>query len=162
MTNVTTLTQYQWLDRLQQMLPNYLNSLQLADQPGHFLPCIKGVTEVGSCFGLKLYYMLGLWQTLELQSQEAWIAFLKSFQVDSYAQVKSVTHNAFVDPPVIEYLAAQIPWYQRFAKRIFPGKEMTYVQQVIIAETKQAIATLAQIGAACTTLCRFSNGACRC
>jgi hypothetical protein len=148
-----TPTQYKWLERLNDDLPRYLQTLQSADQPGRFLPCVNGVTEVGrqmalgfSCFALKLYYTLGLWQGLEPQKRMAWIAFLKSFQVDGSPMGGGVTRNAFIDPPVMKCLAAQVPWHRWLVERVFRPKHLTFVQRVIISETKQAIATLAEIG----------------
>jgi hypothetical protein len=148
-----SLTQYEWLDRLHEELPRYLQTLESPDQPGRFLPCVEGATKVGqqvtlgfSCFALKLYYTLGLWQALEPQKQSAWIAFMKSFQVEGNPLGGWVTHNAFIDPPEVRYLAAQVPWHRRLIERVFRPKHPSFLQQVIIAETKQAIATLAQIG----------------
>jgi hypothetical protein len=127
--------------------------LEWPDQPGRFLPCKTGVTEVGrqmalgfSCFALKLYYMLGLWQTLASSQQAAWIALLKSFQKDEYRLLGRTYQNAFIDPPVVNYLASQVSWRQRLGGLILRPRPLTFVQQVITAETKQAIATLAEIG----------------
>lgn len=147
-----TLTQCEWLERLNDELPRYLHTLESPEQPGRFLPCANGATKVGrqmalgfSCFALKLYYTLSLWQDLEPQKQAAWTAFLKSFQVYSNPTGGWVARNAFIDPPVVKYLTAQVPWHRRLVERVFRPKHLAYLQKVIIAETKQAIATLAEI-----------------
>ncbi|NJN95349.1 MAG: hypothetical protein HC875_15185 [Anaerolineales bacterium] len=133
-------------------LPGYLQTLEWPNQPGRFLPCKTGVTEVGrqmalgfSCFALKLYHILGLWSALEVQRQTAWIAFLKSFQAEGYAPHGRVSHNAFIDPPLVNYLLAQTPWQRRLIEPLFRPRQLTYTQKVIIAETKQVIATLAEV-----------------
>ena len=145
--------QTEWLAKLSDTLPRYLETLQIPDQPGRFLPCVEGATELGqqvalglSCFAVKIYYTLGLWEELDSQERDAWIAFLKSFQVDGNPTDDWVTHNAFIDPPVTSYLAAQVPWRRRLIEPVFRPKHLTYLQRVIIAETKQAIATLVEVG----------------
>jgi len=147
------MTRSLWLEGLRDELIQYLQTLEAPDQPGRFFPCVEGATEVGkqvalgfSCFAVKIYYTLGLWEKLHPRRREAWIAFLKSFQVDGNPTDDRVTHNAFIDPPEIRYLAAHVPWHQRIINRIFFPKRLTPVQRVIIAETKQAIATLAEVG----------------
>ena len=84
--------QTEWVAQLNDTLPHYLRTLEVADQPGCFLPCVEGATEVGrqvtlgfSCFAVKIYYTLGLWGELDSSKRDAWIDFLKSFQVDGSA-----------------------------------------------------------------------------
>lgn len=145
--------QTEWLAKLNDTLPQYLQTLQVSEQPGRFFPCVEGATELGkqvalgfSCFAVKTYYTLGLWEELHPRERNAWIAFLKSFQVDGKPTDDRVTHNAFIDPPETRYLAAHVPWQRRLIQRMFLPKRLTPVQRVIIAETKQAIATLVQVG----------------
>lgn len=146
-------TQTEWLEKLNDTLPQYLQTLEVPDQPGRFFPCVEGTTELGkqvalgfSCFAAKIYYTLGLWEELDSRERDDWIAFLKSFQVDGNPTDDRVTHNAFIDPPETRYLAAHVPWQRRLIQRMFLPKRLTPVQRVIIAETKQAIATLVQVG----------------
>lgn len=145
--------QTEWLAKLNDTLPLYLATLQVPNQRGRFLPCAQGATEVGkrvalgfSCFALKIYYTLGLWERLPSDEQEAWIVFLKSFQVDGKWGSDGITHNAFIDPSAIRYLAGQVTWRRRLIERFFPPRRLTPLQRAIIAETKQAIATLVQVG----------------
>lgn len=155
MPNLMAPSQSEWVKCLNSSLPAYLQSLEWADQPGRFLPSAAGVTELGqqialgfSCFALKLYHILGLWSCQEPQRQAAWITFLKSFQEEGSTLKGSINHNAFTDPPLVNYLARQVPWRRRLAESLFHPKQLTYMQKVIVAETKQAIATLAEIGQA--------------
>lgn len=145
--------QTEWLAKLNDTLPRYLQTLEAPDQPGRFFPCAEGATEPGkqvalgfSCFALKIYYTLGLWDRLHPEEQEAWIAFLKSFQINGKSGGDWVTRNAFVDPPVARYLASQVPRRRRLIERVFQPKHLTHLQRAIIAETKQAIATLSEVG----------------
>lgn len=150
-----TPTQTEWVNCLNDKLPDYLQSLEWSDQVGRFLPSAAGVTELGqqvalgfSCFALKLYHMLGLWSCQEPQRQAAWITFLKSFQEEDSTLKGRINHNAFIDPPLVNYLAGQVSWRRRLTESLFHPKQLTYRQKVIVAETKQAIATLAEIGQA--------------
>jgi hypothetical protein len=153
MSNFITSTQSEWLKCLNDKLPFYLQTLERPDQPGRFLPSTAGVTELGqqmalgfSCFALKLSHMLGLWSGQEAQRQAAWINFLKSFQREENTLKGNIKHNAFIDPAVVDYLAGQVSWRRRLIESLLRPKQLTYVQKVVIAETKQAIATLAEIG----------------
>jgi len=142
-----------WVLHIEEGLIQFVHSLQIVAQPGKFMPCLQGVRKRGrrvslgfSCFALKLYYMLGLWDDLDCQTQKAWIAFLKSFQITGTFWQHRVLRNAFIDPPVIEYLKQQVPRYQRFMQAFFFSRTFGLLQKTIIAETKQTLATLMQVG----------------
>lgn len=147
------MNQVDWLRSLSYHVVRFLWTLQVPDRPGRFLPCVDGATELGkqvalgfSCFAVKIYYTLGLWEELQPRQREAWIAFLKSFQVDGNTIDDPIAHNAFLDPPVVHDAYSRIPRSRRLLHRVFPPKSLTHPQRVIIAETKQTIATLAQVG----------------
>ena len=148
------MSQLDWVKKLKDSLPKFLNKLKVVpDQPGRFLPCSEGFTGEGkqialgfSCFALKIYYMLGLWEGIPVQERKDWIDFLKSFQLDNKPTDVKEIYNAFIDKPVIAYLKRQMPWYKRFTGHVFRSHQLTHLQETIIAETKQAIATLAQVG----------------
>ncbi len=145
----------EWVQHIEEGLIQFLYALQIPEQPGRFLPCLQGLKLKGrnaalgfSCFALKLYYMLGLWEALDEQTQESWIAFLNSFQVRGKNWQHRVLRNAFIDPVVITCLKQKIPRYQRFMHDYFFSSNMlTLSHKIIIAETKQTIATLIQVGA---------------
>lgn len=145
--------QREWLECLKDGMLCYLQKLELKDQPGRFLPCVNGATELGrqvvlgfSCFALKLYYTLRLWQDLTTQKRNKWTALIQSFQANGCLIHDKVAHNAFLDPPVVAHTYSRIPRFRKFLYRVFPPKGLTYPQRVIIAETKQAIASLEQVG----------------
>ena len=147
------MNQSDWLMRVKDSLVEFLDILQITGKTGRFLPCTKGSTQEGrqialgfSCFALKVYYTLGLWEKLHLKEQKSWIDFLRSFQTRGNPRGNWVAYNAFIDEPVMTYLGRQTSWYKDLIDRVFYPNRLTYLQRVIIAETKQAIATLAQVG----------------
>lgn len=136
-----------WLRRLQESVPAYLDQLRLGDEIGRYLPCKAGATPVGremalgwSCFALKLHHMLGLWPALPEEDRLAWISFLQSFQ-------KNDGEGAFVDPPEIAYLEAHVPFRERLRSLLRRGQPTHSAGAITLAETKQAIASLAEVGA---------------
>lgn len=140
--------------QLNETLPLYLQTLVIPEQPGQFLPCVKGVKKRGrrvalgfSCFALKLYYMLGLWENLDSQAQNAWLGYLKSFQIPGKLWQNRIFRNAFLDPPVIEYLQQRFSRRERFMRTFFWSKQPGKTEKIVMAETKQALATLMQVGA---------------
>ncbi len=156
-----------WLETLNETLPHYLQTLAVPDQPGRFLPCVKGVTRLGrrvalgfSCFALKIHYTLGLWQQLTKAEQKVWLDFIKSFQTDGNPLNQPTAYNAFLDPSIVydayaytryptQLLYQVYPYLRRpwiFFQRMLHPENLTHQQRVIIADTKQAIATLAEVG----------------
>ena len=149
-----------WIDFIDEKILSFLSSLQIKSQPGRFLPCLRGVTEEGkkaalgfSCFALKIFFMLGQWNKLEKKEQDSWIFLIKSFQNnDSVVQEDPIKKNAFIDPALITHLESNgQPFFLRsllkeFIKPSQNSEFLTNTQRVIIAETKQALATLAEVG----------------
>ncbi|HLC15973.1 MAG TPA: hypothetical protein VJL89_07075 [Thermodesulfovibrionia bacterium] len=134
-------------------VPKFLETLAVRKQPGRFYPCAKGMTRLGrkaglgfSCFGLKTYYTLGLWEELGEEKKSQWISFINSFQDQGNPLHVVFDENAFIDPPVIKGVRKRIPMLKRMKNRLFRPKKLTQLQEVLIAETKQAVATLAQVG----------------
>ena len=148
-----------WINGIEERILSFLSSLEIDDQPGRYLPCLKGVTPEGeniamglSCFALKTYHMLGQWEKLDHGYQNSWISFIKSFQyIDNDTQNNSFKKNAFIDPVLINYLESnKAPFSVRSAvKRILkPGQPKEFLnstERAVIAETKQALATLAEV-----------------
>ena len=147
------MNQSDWLTRVQESVVAFLDRLKIPSTPGLFLHCIKGLTQEGrtvalgfSCFALKIYYALGLWDNLSQEEKTDWIHFLKSFQTSTITVGGLISYNAFIDEAIITYLSRQKAWYESLMDRVFYPNRLTYLQRVIIAETKQAVATLAQVG----------------
>ena len=151
--NVFPPSQKRWLQGLNDQLPAYLQKLEFPSQVGQFLPCKTGATEFGkqlalgySCFALKTYYMFGLWQGLDAQKQTEWIRFIKSYQIKGRYGGDILTTNAFIDPPLVDFHKSRDTFRQRVMHYFKPYGKLTMQQAVIIAETKQAIATLLEVG----------------
>ncbi len=134
-------------------VPAYLNGLAVQDMPGQFRPCLKGATELGSrltlgysCFALKTVYTIRHWDQLSAESRARWLDLIRSFQLRGRYVRDVIRQDAFLDPTAVAYLESRIPMLRRVVQRISPGRVLTYVQKVIVSETKQAIATLADVG----------------
>ena len=162
-----------WVKQLRDTLPGYLSSLQEDENIGRYLPCAVGATRLGkkvslgfSCFAVKLAKILGLWQAFPAQTQIAWINFIQSFQVSGIAFQSPFAKNAFIDPAVIYssrhywvypeqllyQLYANLLNRRGFSRKIVKAKVLSSRERSLIAETKQAIATLAEMGAQSLTI----------
>ena len=135
-----------WFRELEQSVPAYLERLRLGAEPGRYLPCVRGTTPVGremslgfSCFALKTLHILGLWELVDENERTAWIEFLRSFQEPN-------ADGAFVDDAELNYLRAHAPWRERVARWLGKGGA-GFAHSILLAETKQAIASLAEVGA---------------
>lgn len=147
-----------WLHHLPEQIAGFLESVHVAGQSGRYRPAAAGLTPQGeqialgySCYAHKVAYMLGLWDTLPEAERAAWNAFLCSFQVEGRPYRTQADHNAFIDPVVAGYLRAAMPrqpWRERLRRAIVQRGRATGFDRVLVSETKQAIATLAQVGAA--------------
>jgi len=136
-----------WVRELKESIPKWLEKVSKPDQSGRFYPCLEGRTSVGSqaalgfsCFALKIYRILGLWEQLKAEQRRRWIDFILSFQ-----RSEPPYKGGFVDPPILDHCDS---WKRRIVdmllKRGHPG--LSRRKGTLIAETKQAIATLADIG----------------
>ena len=145
-----------WIKDLKKNLPNYLESLKIVDFHFKFTNENKSNNFVNlnlapSCFALKIYYMIGLWDTLENNKKLGWINFINSFQTNS----KIFPSNSFVDQNYLnsfnkisfkKYLKNLV----KSVLNIFLKKKYVTNQEklndFIKAESKQAISTLFQVG----------------
>jgi len=143
-----------WERRLAVELPAFLADLAVTGQVGRYRPCRRGATPQGraaalgfSCFALKLEYMLGLWQRRDDAERAAWVAFLQSFQNPLEAAGEPWRRGAFVDPALDRYFQ-HFPLTRRLVRLVRGGlAPAESLRRAVIAETKQAIATLAEVGA---------------
>ena len=135
-----------WLKKVQESLPTWLEKLSVKGQPGRFYPCLDGRTKVGedavlgfSCFALKIFYITGLWDKLGLKEKNAWLDFIRSFQHPS--------SGAFLDRAILDNCDPLLARIRRFFFSQVQHKNLSHLKATIIAETKQAIATLDHVGA---------------
>lgn len=137
-----------WLQSLGESVPAFLASLNAGLPHGRYLPCARGATPVAremalgfSCFALKLQHMLGRWTAIEEEERDAWIEFIRSFQRENDGE------GAFIDPPEINYLTIGRTWRDRLWSMVGKRRPKDFARSIVLAETKQAIATLAEVGA---------------
>ena len=149
-----------WIEGIEKRILGFLSTIEKDDTPGRFLPCVNGATPKGlkaalgfSCFALKLYHMLGQWEKLHENRRNEWIRFINSFQnTGDNVPENSPLKNAYIDSTIINYLERKnkrLSFLKPF-KNIMYSKQtnshLNLAEKTIIAETKQALSTLAEIG----------------
>ena len=96
--------------------------------------------------------MLGQWKNLDENYQNSWITFIKSFQnVGSVTPKNSIKKNGFLDPTLIDFLESKkTPFsFRSSIKKLLKPPQPEFlnnVERAVIAETKQALSTLAEVG----------------
>lgn len=156
-----------WVAALEDSIPEYAGRLEASGAPGRFRVCLQGATPLGrrvelgfSCFAVKLYTILGLWESLEASRRQSWIEFVRGFQLDGNADAPPVFRGAFVDPAIVYDAHAYGRYPRQLLYHAYSGlrrpRELLFDrvgsrrpsarERVVTAETKQAIATLRQIG----------------
>ncbi len=142
-----------WLSGLKDEIGGFMAKLQVPGKSGHFRPVVNGATAVGeraalgfSCFGLKIFYTLGLWDELSENDRQPWLDFIRSYQI---LDESNENHSHFVDVHLLGGITPPRPEGMRHRVRrwIKREKKRNMVVEAMRAETKQAIATLAQVGA---------------
>ena len=146
-----------WLDNIEDQLLNYLHSLQNTQNTYHFLPARKSLTKAGrsltlgfSCYSMKLHYILNLFTKLKMSSEE-WSVYINSYQKST----PSFPDNSYIDNIYLEHYkkfnlsgsfksvvktSLNLSGYFQYESR------KSYLEKSIRAETKQAIASLSQLG----------------
>ena len=111
----------------------------------------KNIKLGSSCFGLKIFYMLKLWDELSTEDKNNWTNYINSFQTDN----KKFPVNSFIDPGVIEYynftkfkdnFGDAIKKILNVSKKYNFEMSSTKLINAVNADTKQAIATLYDVG----------------
>ena len=142
----------QWDFNLKDNIEEFLKKLQDDENFYIFNPVIKGNTKFGkslglgfSCYALKCFYMLGLWDSLDKQDRDMWIEYINSFQKD----LKGLPINSFIDKEVVNFYTSftskfGIKNILKFILNLFNIKKVStnekkYIE-TIRAESKQAIA----------------------
>lgn len=159
------------LDGLENDVRNFVSRLQKPYGAGRYLPCLRGYTRYGenaelglSCFALKIFHLFGWWEGLPGPVKKDWVELIDSYRVES-DEMGSRYFHAYLDPVLVNYLSR--PSISRSISRLRSTSiheilrfhtrktEPSPHEKAIIAETKQAIATLAQVGV--LTGCKFSG-----
>lgn len=147
----------EWLKDLNEKLPGYLKSLN--KEQFQYLPVKTNFTKAGeelslgfSCYALKLFYITNLWENLDDLDKKNWCSYINSFQVNS----SKFPPNSFIDNKFLEYSSdfSLKKQFKNLSKAILNFiLKKNYIlnnqklEESIRAETKQAIATLNQVGA---------------
>ncbi len=135
---------------------DYLSKLNKNDKVS-FRPSLSGVTTEGenlqlgfSTYGLKLYYMLGIWDQLDKNHKDKWTTFINSFQQN----IKSFPENSYIDPVLLNSYKNktfkkssidQIKKIMNLSSKYNYETNEVKLSKAINAETKQAIATLYEV-----------------
>jgi len=147
-----------FLSEIQEKNIFFLNSLRDDENSYNFNPVKKGITNYGSkltlgfsCYALKTFYILGYWDKLSLHDKNDWLNYIKHYQ----ANTTSPSSNLFMDSEYAKF--GNTFSYESFVKDSFKKViNLTGVKRYqlssqkfsnsIRAETKQAIATIYQVG----------------
>lgn len=137
---------------------SFLNSLKKSDSEFLYYPSKNGLTKYGknlslgfSCFALKIYYMLGLWDSLSSKEQDGWIKTILGYQspeeqylggsfVDSYL-VKS-----YNEKNLKKDLKDSLKKFINYLPNYNFESNTQKLNKAVNAETKQAISTLYEVG----------------
>jgi len=140
-----------------QKINSYISSLQDTE---HFLyyPSNFGLTQSGknlklgfSCYALKCLYITKEWDNLTIEKKDQWIDYINSFQKN----INGLPNNSFIDNEFINKHNSfnLLNKTKNFVKKSLSTLNLyTYesprkvLENNIRAETKQAIATLYQVG----------------
>ena len=145
-----------WVNNVSDYVEGYLSKLQ-KENFYQFFPALNNLTKYGkelelgfSCFGLKIYYILGLWDKLSLEDKDEWIGYLSSFQIEN----PKFPVNSYLDTALLaSYSEKKV---KNFAEdsiksilNIFPHNNYETnnkkLMKAVNAETKQAISTVNQV-----------------
>ena len=87
------------IENLEDKIKSFLDTLKFRNE-FEFKNTIKGNTKNGenlklgySCYALKIYYTLGLWNKLNINEQKSWINYINSFQ----NQTSRFPKNSYID-----------------------------------------------------------------
>jgi hypothetical protein len=148
----------EWDSNLKTDIQKFLNSLRDETNKNHYFPVSKGKTYSGqklslgfSCYAIKCFYMLDLWDEFDHSEKKEWIDYINSFQ----ANIKNLPDNSYVDPVIFAF-------YTSFLRKISLKNNLKLIMNKFLnlnkrtyrdlytdsirAETKQAIATLSEVG----------------
>lgn len=143
---------------LTQMLEEYVYSLNSNENIFHFLPAQNGLTKAGknlqlgfTCYALKIIYILDKWDNLQLDKKNPWIDYINNFQITK----SEFPSNSFIDKQYIYFYRNQgidVNSKEIIKKILNKSKKYNFelrndsLHYFVRAETKQALATLKQVG----------------
>jgi hypothetical protein len=143
-----------WVGPLADGLPAFLERLRHPGMPGAYRLVEEG-TRRGSerialgftCFALKTYYTLGLWDSLPEGARSGMLDRIRSYQALWHAEAGWPGRGAFADREAMAAACRDCREVRRWsARRWLPGQQPDEYQQFVLGETKQALASLFQVG----------------
>ena len=146
-----------WLNEIDIKIYQFLNSLRNDSSEYRYSPALEGVTEAGknlslgfSCFAIKIFFTLNLWNTFTKLEQDSWLEFINSHQESK----KNLPKNSFIDRGLHQYyqqvnIRRSLKELTKKTLNVFPKYNLISFNQQYVnsikAESKQAIATLYQV-----------------
>lgn len=147
-----------WIDELISSTSLFLDKIRKESSEYKFFPTTGQVTKYGkklnlgfSCYALKINYIIDNLKSLDSIEREDWIDYINSFQVlDS-----KFPKGSFIDPSYIDYfnkknIKNNYKWQMKDLLsnlNIYKGEtSKQYLSKSIIAETKQAMSSILQVG----------------
>lgn len=137
-----------WVHAVVDGLPGFIGQLRRPGMAARYLPAPSGVLPAGMEIGLgytalvvKLHVLLGTWGRLMETERQAHVDVIRSYQTDAASPESYWGSGAFVDQPLVDSLVR--------STSLSPsrGEQVTTIRNAVRAESKQAIASLIQVGA---------------
>jgi len=137
-----------WVQKVIVNLPSFVDRLRHPASPARYVPALDGVLPSGAALQLgytalavKLHVILGTWQTMSPGERQAHVNMIQAFQTDPPSPEGYWGAGAFVDPALTAALVK--------TTSLSPSRtdQVTAIRNAVRAESKQAIASLMQVGA---------------
>ena len=137
-----------WVQTTVADLPGFIDRLRVSDTPARYLPATAGVLPTGAAIGLgytalavKLHVLLGTWERMTEGEREAHVGSIRSYQTEAPSPESYWGSGAFVDAPLVDSLVRSTSLSPS------PVQQVSTIRNAVRAESKQAIASLIQVGA---------------
>ena len=139
---------HRWVAKVIGDLPHFLAALRQPPSGARYRPAPDGVLPSGAALGLgytalavKLHVILGTWDRMTPGDRQNHVTFLQSYQTDSASPEGYWGPGAFADPALVDALI------RTTSLSSDPQQRLITIRNAVRAESKQAIASLIQIGA---------------
>lgn len=143
-----------WTIGLEERVLDYLISLRDPHFKGRFHPCLQGQTPTGrsaslgfTCFATKILYTLNQWQFHDDSQRQELISVISGYQIPHTKPICGPLIHPFLDLIIYEDLLKKLSFRDKISLLIRNKQTEHPLSKLNAAETKQALATLAQVGA---------------
>jgi len=158
------MTDLDWLNVIDDDVLGFLKTLSEGGEKNEVVPCHQGVSSYGRalnlgfiCFAIRIQFIFGGWEKISEIKKKCWIESVRGYQTPSDADVakRTLRATAFLDPALVEYLDNHKLANLWAARRTLldprqwlkSGRRLGATDRAVFAETKQALATLRDVGA---------------